>query len=458
MSRCDEVRGRLQELLPELVVRHGVPGAQVAVLVEGEVAAAAAGVVNLGTGVAATTDAVFQIGSITKLWTATLVMQLVEEGLLELDRPVRGYLPELVLAEEAVAAAVTTRQLLNHTAGFAGDLFRDTGIGADAIEKFVGTLGDAGQLFPAGERFSYNNAGYVVLGRLVEVLRGKAFNQALRDHLIAPLGLTHTATDAGEAIRHRAALGHLPGDPPVPAPMWSLAASSAPAGSLLSMRAADLLEFARVYLEGGRAGVLGADSVSAMLAAEVSVPDVGMLPSHYGLGWGLWQGAGNLVAGHDGGTIGQHAFLRVVPAAGVAVTLLTNGGDPLSLYHDLVVPLIAELGGAALPAAAVPPVEPIAVQASRVVGHYDAIMGRYEITADADGRFWMTIVPVTEEAKLLIPESAPVELVGYTADSLITKEPQLGAAHMVLVPIGEPGQPARFLHNSRAAARIEVPV
>ncbi|MCK2242740.1 MULTISPECIES: serine hydrolase [unclassified Crossiella] len=458
MSRIDEVRGRLQELLPELVGKHGVPGAQVAVLVDGEVASAAAGVVNLGTGVVATTDAVFQIGSITKLWTATLVMQLVDEGLLELDRPVREYLPELVLAEEAVAAAVTTRQLLDHTAGFAGDLFRDTGSGADAIEKFVATLGDAGQLFPAGEQFSYNNAGYVVLGRLVEVLRGKSFNQALREHLIVPLGLTHTATDAGEAIRYRAALGHLPGEPPVPAPVWALAASSAPAGSLLSMRAADLVEFARVYVEGGREGVLGADSVSAMLSPEVPVPDVGLMPSHYGLGWGLWQGAGNLVAGHDGGTIGQSAFLRVVPVAGVAVALLTNGGDPLSLYQDLVVPLIAELGEAALPAPPVPPVQPVAIEADRVVGHYDAVMVRYEVAVDADGRCWLTMVPLTEEARMLLPEPAAVELVGHTAGSLITKEPQRGAVHMVLVPLGEPGRPARFLHNSRAATRIEVPV
>ncbi|MBB4677841.1 CubicO group peptidase (beta-lactamase class C family) [Crossiella cryophila] len=396
----------------------------------------------------------FQIGSITKLWTATLVMQLVDEGLVELDRPVRGYLPELVLGEEGVAAAVTTRQLLNHTAGFAGDLFRDTGSGADAVEKYVATLGDAGQLFPLGEQFSYNNAGYVVLGRLVEVVRGKSFNQALREHLIDPLGLTHAATDAGEAIRYRAALGHLPGDPPVPAPLWALAASSAPAGTLLSMRAADLLEFARVFVDGGRVGVLGADSVSAMLSAEVSVPDVGLLSSHYGLGWGLWRGAGNLVAGHDGGTLGQSAFLRVVPEAGVAVALLTNGGDPLSLYQDLVVPLIAELGGALLPAAPVPPVEPVAVDADRVVGRYDAVMVRYEVSVDGDGRFWLRMVPVTDEARLLLPEAVAMELVGYTAGSLITREPQRGAVHMVLVPIGEAGKPARFLHNSRAAARI----
>ncbi|MGW0523171.1 serine hydrolase domain-containing protein [Crossiella sp. NPDC003009] len=455
MTRIEDIRARLQEQLPELAATHGVPGAQAAVLVDGEIVTAATGVLNLGTGVAATTDSLFQIGSITKLWTAILVLQLLEDGLLELDRPVREYLPELTLADEGAAAVITTRQLLAHNAGFAGDLFRDTGHGADAIEKFVATLGDAAQLFPPGEMFSYNNAGYIVLGRLVEVLRGKPFSQALREHLITPLGLTHTATDATEAIRYRAALGHLPGPDGelVPAPVWSLAASSAPAGALLSMRAADLLEFARLALDGGREGVLSAELAKAMLEPRVAVPEVGLLPGHYGLGWGVWDLPGNRSVGHDGGTIGQSAFLRVVPAAGVAVALLTNGGDTFGLYQDLVRPLVAELGGAQLPGALVPPAEPVAVDPGRAVGRYDAVLASQEITVDEQGRFWLTMRPLTEEAKMMLPSEEPVELLGLTANSLIATAPRMGL-YPVYVLVGEPGQPARFLHSSRAAARI----
>ncbi len=85
----------LDENLARLIDKHGVPAASIAVLADGEVSATAAGILNLNTGVETTTDAIFQVGSITKLWTTTLIMQLVAEGKIELDRPVRGYLPEL---------------------------------------------------------------------------------------------------------------------------------------------------------------------------------------------------------------------------------------------------------------------------------------------------------------------------------------------------------------------------
>ncbi|MBP2478804.1 CubicO group peptidase (beta-lactamase class C family) [Crossiella equi] len=446
MTRIDEVRTWLRENLPALAEKHGVPGAQAAVLVDGEVADAAAGLLSTRTGVEATTDALFQVGSVTKLWTATLVLQLVDEGLLDLDAPVRAHVPD--------APDVTTRQLLNHTGGFEGDLFFDTGRGEDAIAKLVARLGEARPLFPAGERFSYNNAGYVVLGRLVEVLRDKPFAQVLRERLITPLGLAHTASGAEEAILFRAAVGHLPGPGgPVAAPVWSIAASNAPAGSQLAMRAADLLEFARLYLDGGREGVLSAEAVAALHAAEVELPYLARMPTHYGLGWGRWELGEHVVVGHDGGTIGQSAFLRLVPAAGVAVALLTNGGATAALYQDVVVHLVRELTGVELPAAPELPEAPVRIDPARVVGRYDTVMARFEVTVDEQDRLWLRTTPLTEEARQLMPADAPpVELVALREDVLLTRERTAGT-HMAYAVIGEPGQPARFLHNSRALPR-----
>ena len=94
-----------------------------------------------------------------------------------------------------------------------------------------------------------------MLGRLVEVLRETTYDAALREHLFAPLGLTHAATDAYEAIMFRAAVGHLemePGAGYQPAPVWAMARSNAPAGSMLAMRPRDLVTFARMHLEDGR--------------------------------------------------------------------------------------------------------------------------------------------------------------------------------------------------------------
>lgn len=152
----------------ELVAKYDVPGAQVAVLANGEIRDEAAGVLSLRTQVEATTDSVFKIGSITKIWTATLIQQLVDDGVLDLDRPVRGSLPGFRLSDPAATASLTARHLLTHTGGIDGNHFTDTGRNDDAIEKFVAILAEADQLLPPDTVFSYSNSGYVVLGRFAQ--------------------------------------------------------------------------------------------------------------------------------------------------------------------------------------------------------------------------------------------------------------------------------------------------
>src|SRR3954464_10181455 len=117
MGDLDDIKAWLDERLPLLLEEHDVPGAGWAVLRGDQVADGAAGLLSKATGVEATADSVFQIGSVTKLWTSTLVLQLVDEGLVGLDPPVREYLPEFRVADEAAAARITVRQLLSHTAG-----------------------------------------------------------------------------------------------------------------------------------------------------------------------------------------------------------------------------------------------------------------------------------------------------------------------------------------------------
>ncbi|MER7133062.1 serine hydrolase domain-containing protein, partial [Streptosporangium saharense] len=161
----------LQERLDEAARKHGVPGASLALWANGELVQAATGVVNRDTGVETTPDSVFQVGSTTKVWTATLVMQLVDEGLVELDRPVRDYLPEFAVADGS-EKVVTVRHLLTHSGGFDGDLFEDTGRGDDNLDKYLGFLRGAGHVHEPGALFSYCNSGYCVLGALVARLRG----------------------------------------------------------------------------------------------------------------------------------------------------------------------------------------------------------------------------------------------------------------------------------------------
>ena len=180
--------------------------------VDGEITATGAGALGKATGVEVTADSLFQIGSITKVWTATLVMQLADDRLLRLDAPVAEQLPGFAVADPEVTRSVTPRHLLTHTSGIDGDVFNDTGRGDDCLERYVAELSSVEQIHPLGATWSYCNSGFGVLGRLVEHLTGTTWDRALRDRLIEPLGLTHTVTLPEEVLLHRVAVGHV-GDP-----------------------------------------------------------------------------------------------------------------------------------------------------------------------------------------------------------------------------------------------------
>ena len=198
-----------------------------------------------------TPESIFQIGSITKVWTATVVMQLVDEGLLDLDAPVVEVLPELRLADPDVTKHVTVRHLLNHTSGIDGDVFTDTGRGDDCIERYVELLAEQTQNHPLGATWSYCNAGFSVLGRVIEVLTEQTWDAALRERLFTPLQMQHAITLPEEALLHAAAVGHVTEDGHKQvAPVWQLPRSIGPAG-LVSANAADVLAFARLHLTGG---------------------------------------------------------------------------------------------------------------------------------------------------------------------------------------------------------------
>ena len=441
----------LDQNLPELIAQHGVPAASVAVLAGGQVSTAAAGILNLNTGVEATTDSVFQVGSITKLWTTTLIMQLVAEGLIDLDRPVREYLPEFKLADETAAAAITPRQLLTHTSGFSGDAFTPTSRGDDAVELFVrDVLPGLPQEVPPGAGFSYNNSGFVVLGRIAEVLRGKPFHQLIREQIAVPLGLEHVATIADEALLYRTALGHIapePGAPLQAAPIWSLVHAMAPAGSLLAMSAGDLLAFGRAYLD---ATLLDRATVDQLWSPQVDVPAIGGFAEQWGLGWMIF--AGGRVYGHDGGTVGQSAFFRLVPEKGVAVALLTNGGSTAALYDDLVGHVLRETAGIELPTRPVPPAEPVEIPAELVTGRYTGVLTQTTITVD-DGEFWALDEAVSDEARLMLPEPRRTRFVALDETRLIAAEAER-ELHEVLA-FSEPvdGRAAYLFRGGRLTPR-----
>src|SRR4051794_5852658 len=181
-----------QQKVDELAKELEVPGVSAGLLVDGEEHYAYSGVTCTEHPLEVDETTYFQFGSTGKTYTATAMMRLVEQGKVDLDAPVRTYLPEFKLRDEDVAARVTVRHLFNHTAGWEGDMMDNTGDGDDAIEKYVAKMVKLQQVSPLGETVSYNNAALSVAGRIIEKITGTTYEQAIRDLLLIPLGMDQT--------------------------------------------------------------------------------------------------------------------------------------------------------------------------------------------------------------------------------------------------------------------------
>jgi CubicO group peptidase (beta-lactamase class C family) len=381
------------------VERYRVAGATVAWMHGGEVQSAAAGVVNRQTGVETTTDSVFQIGSITKVYTTTLIMQLVDEGLIDLDAPAVTYLPDLQFGDPVQTPKVTIRHLLTHSSGVDGDYFDDFGRGDDAVEKYVAACKKLPFIFPLGEMWSYCNAGFVVLGRIIETMAGMTWERSLHDRLLAPIGAAHTVTLPEEALLHRTAAGHfgLAPDAPALSPVWGMPRAQAPAGSTPCSTVEDLLRFAALHLSGGKNSsgeqVLSASSVAEMQRTQVDLPpQPGEGAAHWGLGWMQfdWAGRGERVRviGHDGGTVGQNSSLRILPDENLAVAVLTNTSPTGGVMAARIMRWLFGLCDIEVPRRPEPAPTPPDLDLTPYVGVYEKVEMRSEVTL-VDGRLWL---------------------------------------------------------------------
>jgi len=167
-----------------------VPGVQLGITIGSETAVRSLGT-NLITKRATDDDTLFRIASITKVFTAAVLARLHRAAVVDLDAPVRRYVPEFDLADHDAANRVTTRQLLLHTGGFA--VYQElVPSGPDALS--IGARGQihAEQIAPPGDLFNYNGIGYMVAGRVIEVVTGTSYEEALRGALHGPLGMSRT--------------------------------------------------------------------------------------------------------------------------------------------------------------------------------------------------------------------------------------------------------------------------
>jgi CubicO group peptidase (beta-lactamase class C family) len=320
----------LQAHVSALADRLEVPGVAVGVMVDGEEHIATHGVTSVEDPLPVDAGTLFQIGSTGKTYTATAILILAEKGRIDLHAPVRSYVPELRLKDEQVAREVTVLHLLNHTAGWDGDLFEDTGEGDDAIDRYVQRMATIEQVTPLGSMVSYNNASLALAGLVLERVTGQLYERVIHELLLDPLRMRRSFFFLKEIMTYRFANGHRrsqDGTVTVTRP-WDSGRYGVAMGGL-SSNVTDQLEWARFHLGDGTAPE-GTRILSEALLREMQQPTVSCpgnaLGDSVGISWLLRDVEGARVVAHGGSMVGQHSIFEMVPERRFAITSLTNCG------------------------------------------------------------------------------------------------------------------------------------
>lgn len=427
MPTSRATQAELQEQLDAALARHRVPGAVAGVVLGARDLVAAAGVTSVDDPLPVTDTTLFMVGSTTKTFTATTLMNLVEQRRVSLDDRVVDHLPKFRLRDRAATRALTVRHLITHTGGWDGDIALETGWGDDALARYVQGLRDQPQVSPPGAVWAYNNAGFCVAGRIIEVAAGCTYEQAVSDLVLQPLGMQRSFFSPLDVLTRRAAVGHSSaGRAPEVQHTWGLYRSLAPAGGLAST-VRDQLTWARFHLGDGRTAagrrLLRARTMRLM---QSDLVEAGAIADHCGVSWLIGDTGGVRTVGHGGNVSNlQLSSFVMAPSRGFAVTVLTNAGGGRGVCDDVERWALRRYLGAERPA-------PVFVDVDKnslagYAGAYVANYSRIEIT-------------VRGSRLLLSQGSKPVELGLVAPDRVAVR----GAASL--------GTRGEFLRNGRAGA------
>jgi CubicO group peptidase (beta-lactamase class C family) len=407
---------QFQKQLTEMGEALAVPGVAAGIYLDGEEAHAFYGVTSIENPLPVDENTLFQFGSTGKTYTATAMMRLVEQGKVDLNAPVRTYVPELKLRDEEVARTVTVLHLFNHTAGWDGDLFTDTGDGDDALEKYVALMANIQQVSPLGSTVSYNNASLCLAGHLIAKVYGKPYETAIKELVLDPVGMKNTFFFVNDIISRRFATGHnqAPDGKITIARPWGMARSGSPAGGM-SATSADQIAWAKFHLGDGRAAD-GTRVLSEELLNKMKEPTVEMkgsaLGDFVGISWLIRDVDGVRIVGHGGDTIGQHSEFVMVPERNFAISVMTNCGPNGSQLKEDLVKWALETYLGRIP-------DPIHLEPAELqpyTGRYETIAAWADLSVDDTGRLIVTVELKPETKKALLeqgedePEEPPIPL------------------------------------------------
>jgi CubicO group peptidase (beta-lactamase class C family) len=388
---------RLTDLFNEAVEISGAVGVQLSLIRDGQQLDFVHGLANSELNIPLTQDTVIQIGSSTKIFNAAIAMTLVEEGKLDLDVPIRTYLPEFTVADEVATATITLRHLLSMSSGLDNGPYDDHGVGGDALANYVASLTSLPQAFEPGQGFGYSNAGTTIAGYASERVAGKAWDELLKERILNPAGLNNAASLEKDLLFQRVSVGHAV-DPETGTVMvirpWHITRAQAPAGSTLAMSAHDLARFGQLFINDGKSDsgeqVLSTAVVNTMTTPYTPVP-ARSFAGAWGIGPYQFEWSGTEIWGHAGGNMSGTSDLRWIPALNgvMAVTCNTPAayGRFLKVVYEAIMP---EAFGVVMEPLQRPENPPVIANPERFTGTYGGVGGSYRVEIIDDRQLKMT--------------------------------------------------------------------
>lgn len=343
-----EFEGRLTSALQAT----GVVGASLGVLSGDDVEIAHAGLADAGRSTDVDGGTRFQIASVTKPMVATVIAKLATEGKLRLEDAAATRIPEV--QGSSWGERVTVLDLLANRAGVpltAAVEFEFDAEGEDCLARLAAAVAREPLLFEPRTAWSYSNTGCCLLGRMIEVVSGMSWEEAMRRELFDPLEMGETCFISEGPIADAAACYERRGGDEVAVEPWRHRALG-PAGATVWSTVRDLLRFARLHLDDGLLPDGSRFAPPTVLASLRKVEERRSLPDFmdgWARGWAQWAWPGAAVWGWCGIAEGHRAILKIIPTRNAAVALTANSSHGRELYRRLFPPLLADRFGVTMP-------------------------------------------------------------------------------------------------------------
>jgi CubicO group peptidase (beta-lactamase class C family) len=304
---------------------------------------------------AVTAATVFHMASVSKQFTATAVLQLVEQGKIDLNAPVIRYLPSFHMKDPR-AEQITVKQLLNHTAGLpdvTNYQWNHPEYDADALDRFVRGLADSTLIAAPGERFSYSNIGFEVAADLIATVSGLPFEDYMQQRILTPLGMRHSTFLMTDVDSANLAWPHVRRSTGAVRPLDYYTYNRAHAGSgTLHSSVEDMLRWAEANLRRGELNgvrIARAATVNQLWASTVDRTEENTIQAFlnatpspfdstgYSLGWRWYRFAERHMVGHSGQDDGFRSHILISPDEGIAIVVMMNDytGDASDLARIL---------------------------------------------------------------------------------------------------------------------------